>query len=275
MKKSVCALLFMLVIQLASTTPAFAQCQNQYCAKTGTGDCFGCIRFDGFACSPGIGRCPKSCTNTFCSAAAAQGSTDKLVMGSSPSSLQPLSDACVAQMAKDNSLLKAEVPQEPASVSTFAQWQNNSPVNIISWTVALDKDSKFLVKRVVIENLDASLVIEYQLGWMLIFADREPEIHLLDPIATKLESKGVMEIGEPLPVYSMQDNESVAESKQESFVSSPRTVVPAVTQTPDLKAINVFVAAVKREGSPEFHANVNELSTQLKARFNPTNATAN
>jgi hypothetical protein len=131
------------------------------------------------------------------------------------------------------------------------------------------------VKRVVIENLDASPVVEYQLGWMLIFAGREPEIHLLNPVATKLESKRVMEIGELLPDYSMQDDESVLESKQEYFISSSRTVVPAVAQAPDLKAINVFVAAVKRQGSQDFHANVSELSTQLKARFSPRKATPN
>jgi hypothetical protein len=184
-----------------------------------------------------------------------------------------MSDACIEQTAKAESPAMTRNSQE--GIRTVAEWQKNSPVNLIELTTALNKDKNLVVKRVVIENLGTAPVVGYQLGWMLIFEDREPEIQLLDPVAVpERESKAVMEIGEPLPIYSVRD-ESIAASQEEAFISSARNAVPPITQVPGLRAINIFIASVKREGLPEFHENVSELSNQVKARFTPIKATTN
>ena len=183
-----------------------------------------------------------------------------------------MSDACVEQTAK---AVPSPVEHNQSGPGTLAEWQKNSPVNIISWMVGVNKDNNLVVKRVVIENLGIALVVEYQLGWMLIFADKEPEVHVLDPVAVgKMESKATMEIGEPLPVDSTQDDEFVVAKREEAYNNSATHAVPPITLAPGLRVINLFIASVKREGSPDFHENVNKLLNQVKTRFGPVKATA-
>lgn len=272
-------ILLLLIVQFAVTSSVFAQCGNQVCGLNGS--CYACFSFSGFSCSPHIARCPQSCTETRCGASAeVQGVLSEpatplfsLLQPSSQPSLKPMSDACIEQTAKAESPAMTRNSQE--GIRTVAEWQKNSPVNLIELTTALNKDKNLVVKRVVIENLGTAPVVGYQLGWMLIFEDREPEIQLLDPVAVpERESKAVMEIGEPLPIYSVRD-ESIAASQEEAFISSARNAVPPITQVPGLRAINIFIASVKREGLPEFHENVSELSNQVKARFTPIKATTN
>jgi hypothetical protein len=262
---------------LFSASSVLAQCQNQIC--TFDGSCYKCTNWSGYACSPHIGRCPQSCTETRCASPAEvqnvlnQPSTLPLASLQSRlhPSLMPMSDGCIEQMTDTKSTAIAQGSDR--GISIVAEWQMNSPVNFVEWTVAQDKDKNLVVKRVVIENLGSAPVVGYQLGWMLIFADREPEIHVLEPVAVnKLTSKTVMEIGEPLPDYSA--DEGMAKSQEEAFANSPRNAFPPIKQDPNLKGINIFIASVTREGSPGFHENVSELTNQVKARFREAAAVA-
>lgn len=270
--KGIGRVLFWIFIGVIMPGNLRAQCQDQVCSFES--NCYRCFGFAGFACGPGHGRCPQTCTETHCAASPASGQSVSnqpaaSVLSAQPypqplakHSVEPMTDACVEQMNKGEQPIAAR----PGAVSTLAEWQKNSPVNIREWTVAHNQDDNFVVKRIVVENLGSAPVFRLQMGWMLIFDDREPEIHVLEPMSVaKLESKGVLEIGEPLPDYSVTD-ESVARSQEAAFVSSATDAIPAITRAPGLRAINLFVAAVNRGGLPEFREDAAKLSTQLKAK---------
>jgi hypothetical protein len=268
------SLSILLFLQVIASVAAVAQCQNQECVFNS--NCYQCVDMPGVACSPGKGRtCPQSCTETRCASALQQsissvGQTGSSLLPSTSSELllQPAKESCAEQLAKGE-VHSAPMPKE--GVLTTAEWQASSPVHITQWTVAHNRDGNFVVKQLVMENIGPSTVVQYQLGFMLIFADKEPEIQPLGPVAVKLAPKAALTIGESAPNY--EDDETVAKQQEDLFVNSSRNVGQAVVPTTGLRAINIFVMSLKRDGEPEFHENTNELAAQMKARLEPAKRT--
>jgi hypothetical protein len=182
------------------------------------------------------------------------------------SDVHPMTDACIQQAAKTANL---PFQQEEGHHSVAAIWQEKSPAVVIQWNTALDKNNNLVLKWAAVQNLTDAPILGYQLGWMLIYTNKDPEVHLLEPTLKRLGSKQIDEVGESLSPSENIEDESADESR---WANSGKSVLPPVVETPDLRAVLIFVASVKRQNAPDFIENIAELSAQQKARFVPAKA---
>ncbi len=241
-------------------------CQDQACVKAG--NCYQCISADGEACSAQRNaKCPKTCEGTICDdSAAARGSLSG-INSQTQSLLQPhgLSEACQASLAK--APVTAMKPFTGTAAS--AVFQKGSPLIITQWMTAIDNNSALSLKRIVIQNLGTTSVSAYRLGWMEIYADssHKPDVHFgeLQSLGA-LSPKEVLAVGEPVPLFQ-SDDEAVRQREDDAFVNSGRSVIPSITNNPDLRAVIFFVATVKRQGAPDFNEDVEALQSQQVQRF--------